>query len=145
MKRTVKVFVFTILISGLVVFTSCEKEYAEFDNKEVVENSYTGSIELKGDHDEPSGDFSGSNDSGEFSFAWQNNKEVASVEYSASFSSGSVNLIINDAKGNEVFNTTINDNNTSSSGKTSKGKEGKWLVTLIFTDFNGSGSYKIEN
>ena len=144
MKNLVKTFTLLTLLLGLTITTSCKK-YKKYDNKEVVENSYTGTIELKGDDDEPSGDFSGSNDSGEFSFVWENNKEVASIEYSASFSSGSVNLIINDAKGKEVFNTTINDNNTSSEGKTSKGEEGKWLVTFVFTDFDGSGSYKIEN
>ncbi|MGM0579162.1 MAG: hypothetical protein ACQETL_00675 [Bacteroidota bacterium] len=144
MKYTVRIFTFLILVSALTVMTSCKK-YNKYDNKEVVEDSYAGNIELKGDRDEPSGDFSGSNDSGEFSFVFENSKEVASIEYSATFSSGSVNLIINDAKGNEVFNTIINDSNTSSSGKTSEGKEGKWLVTFIFTDFEGSGSYEIEN
>ncbi|MGM0479980.1 MAG: hypothetical protein ACQERC_12235 [Bacteroidota bacterium] len=144
MKNIFKIFTLLLLATGMTVVTSCKK-YNKYDNKEVVEDDYTGDIELKGDDDEPSGDFNGNNDSGEFSFAWENKKEVASIEYSASFSSGSVNLIINDAKGNEVFNSTINDNNDSSSGKTSEGKEGKWLVTLIFTDFDGSGSYKIEN
>lgn len=144
MRNTAGFLAVTILLSGLIGLTSCKK-YKKYDNKEVVENSYSGNIELKGDHDEPSGTYSGNNDSGEFSFVWENTKEVASVEYSASFTSGSVNLIINDAKGDEVFNTTINDNKTTSSGETAKGKKGKWLITFVFTDFSGSGSYEIDD
>ncbi|MFP5471241.1 MAG: hypothetical protein ACLGGV_06565, partial [Bacteroidia bacterium] len=60
-KKTIKILAFAILISGLTTMTSCKKEYAKYDNKEVIENSYTGNIELEGNV-EATGDFTGNGD-----------------------------------------------------------------------------------
>lgn len=54
--------------------TSCEKGYAEYDNKEVLENSYPVNIELTGKV-EAIEDFTGDGDSGTFSFVWKNTEK----------------------------------------------------------------------
>ena len=144
MKNTVKILAITILLTGLLGLTSCKK-YKKYDNKEVVENTYPGEVELKGT-DEPNGDFTGNNDSGVFSFVWDNPKVKADVDFQISAGSeGSVQLTLNDAKGKEVFNETIPSGGVDSfSGLSDEGKEGKWLVTIELTNFNGNGGYDIK-
>lgn len=144
MKRTIKFLTFAILLTGLTTITSCKK-YRKYDNLEVVENTYTGNIELTGTV-EPNGDFTGNGDSGTFSFAWDNPRNRAEVNFDVTTSvGGSVQIILNDAKGKEVFNKTRPDGgNDTFSGLSEEGKAGKWLVTIKLTNFNGDGTYGIE-
>jgi hypothetical protein len=143
-KKTMKILAFAILISGLTTMTSCKKEYAKYDNKEVIENTYSGTIELEG-VTEARGDFEGDGDSGTFSFVWENTKKKATVNFDVTTTSGgSVQIILNDAKGKEVFNKTRPESgNDSFSGVTEEGKEGKWLVTIKLTNLDGDGTYDI--
>ena len=144
MKKTIKIFAFAILISGLTTMTSCKKEYAKYDNKEVIENSYTGNIELQGDV-EARGDFTGNGDSGTFSFVWENTEKKATVDFDVSTApGGSCQIILNDARGKEVFNKTRPEGgNDSFSGLSEEGKKGKWLVTIKLTNFDGDGTYDV--
>lgn len=142
LKSTLK---FALLLSILISSASCSKEYADYKNKEVVEDTYTGNVESEGKVD-PDGDFTGNGDSGTYSFAWENSKKTADVNFDVTTSAGgSVQMIINDAKGKEILNETRPvDGNDTFSGVTAEGKEGTWLVQLIFTDFNGDGSYSLS-
>jgi len=144
MKKTVKIFTFLILISGLTVLTSCEK-YDNYDNKEIIDNTYSGNIGLSGSV-EALGDFTGNGDSGTFSFVWENSINKASVIFDVTTApGGSVQIILNDAKGKEVFNKTRPEGgNDSFSGISEEGKEGKWLVTITLTNFDGDGTYDIR-
>ncbi|MFW5793685.1 MAG: hypothetical protein ACOCWC_05325 [Bacteroidota bacterium] len=145
MKKISKNFVFTIIVSGLIAMTSCEKEYEKYDNKEVIENTYTGYIELDGSV-EALGDFTGDGDSGTFSFVWENYDNMASVIFDVTTAAGgSVQIILNDAKGEEVFNKIIPEGgNDSFSGMSEEGVEGKWLVIIKLTNIDGDGTYDIR-
>lgn len=145
MKSTVKIFAFAILIGGLTTMTSCKKEYEKYDNKEVIENTYSGNIELFGT-DELNGNFDGDGDSGELSFVWENTGTKADVDFFiTSTPGGTIQIILNDAKGKEVFNQKRPEGaNDSFSGLSEVGETGKWLVTIKLTNVDGNGGYDIK-
>lgn len=138
-----------VLLCGVVILfgaLSCNKEYKKYDNKEVLENTYTGMIELEGNK-EARGDFEGNGDSGTFSFVWENTSNKATVDFDVSTSpGGTCQIILNDAKGDEVFNQTRPEGgNDSFSGLSEEGSKGKWLVTIKLTNLKGDGTYDITS
>ncbi len=135
-----------LCIVGFFAFNSCKKEYEEFDNGEVVENTYSGTVDVTSGGADPAGDFEGDDDSGIYSFAWNNSQSQASLDFDVTTSQGgSVQIILNDAKGDEVLNKTRPENGSDSfSGVSEDGKKGTWLVTIILTNFDGDGSYSIS-
>ena len=143
--RTTKVLMIAslamIFIAGM---TSCKK-YRKYDNMEVIENTYSGTVIIESGGADPGGDFQGSGDSGEYSFAWDNKNGKANANFDIS-GSGTVQMIIYDAKGNEVLNAsrTGGQGEDSYSGVSDEGKKGKWKISLIFTNFNGSGSFSVS-
>lgn len=141
--KTIKILAFAILLGGLTTMTSCKK-YSKYDNKEVLENTFGGTIELEG-VTEARGDFEGDGESGTFSFVWENTKKKATVNFDVTTAAGgSVQIILKDAKGKEVFNKTRPEGgNDSFSGISEEGKAGKWLVTINLTNLNGDGTYDI--
>lgn len=143
--KTINILVFLILIVGFTSMTSCKKEYEKYDNKEVVENTYTGNIELLG-KDELNGNFDGKDDSGELSFVWENKGIKADIDFFiTSAPGGTIQLILNDAKGKEVFNKTLPDGaNDTYSGLSEEGRTGKWLVTIKLKNVDGNGGYDIK-
>ena len=135
---------FASLTLSLIAFSSCKK-YKKYDDRQVVENTYTGTL-TEDDDDHPDGDFTGNGDSGTYSFAWVNNKSKAEADFDFTSPTGSVQMIINDAKGDEVLNKTRTAGGEDSfSGVTSAGEPGTWLITLIITDLKGDGSYNVES
>lgn len=145
MKRmkTLKGIAFVVVLTiGLV---SCGK-YRKYDNNEVITNTYTGAVSVGSTGADPGGDFTGNGDSGEYSFAWDNSSKKANVNFDITSSSGSVQMIIYDKKGNEVLNKTLTAGagEDSYSGVTSEGKSGTWKVSLILSGFNGDGSYSLS-
>jgi hypothetical protein len=143
-KMSIKLFAITILIGGASVMTSCNKEYRKYDNKEVIENTYSGNIELQG-NTEARGDFFGDGDSGTFSFVWENTERKATVNFDVTTApGGSCQIILKDATGKEVFNKTRPEGGADTfSGVSEEGKKGKWLVTINLTNFDGDGTYDI--
>jgi len=134
-----------LMIMSIALLTSCAK-YKKYDNKELIEDTYTGTIYITSGGEDPAGDFTGSGDAGSYSFAWENPQDRASANFDITTNTGSVQMIIQDKKGKEVLNETINgaDNIDSFSGVSEEGKSGTWKVTIILTDFNGDGSYSIH-
>ena len=146
MKRTIKIFALAFLVSGLTMLLSCEKEDEEYNNLEVVENTFTGTVKITSTGQDPAGDFIGNNHSGKYSFAWNNPQTVASANFDVTTSGGGfVQMIIKDANGSEVLNATRpNSGNDTFSGVSREGKSGTWLVTLIFTNLKGDGSFSMH-
>ena len=142
--KTFKLLTLSLALIGIVTFTSCKK-YKGYDNMEVIENSYSGSVTIESTGADPGGDFAGNGDSGEYSFAWENNNGKANANFDIS-GSGTVQLIIYDAKGNEVLNgsRTGGQGEDSFSGVSEEGKKGVWKVSLIYSNFNGSGSFSVS-
>lgn len=139
MIKALKVSALVLLILGT---TSCSKEY---DNGEVIENSYTGNVNVTSGGSDPAGDFTGNGDSGTYSFAWQCNQNKASLNFDITTPTGSCQFILEDADGTEVLNKTRSaGGNDSYSGVSSAGTPGIWTVKMILTDFNGDGSYSLH-
>jgi len=133
-----------IILLSFAMITSCSK-YKKYDNHEIIEDTFSGSATVDNDSD-PDGNFSGSGDNGTFSFAWVNSETKAKVKFDITATEGSVQVILNDKKGKEVFNQTLTGGTSVDSfeGISEEGKAGTWKVSLIFTNFNGSGSYEID-
>lgn len=146
MKKKIFKMGFTLLFGTAIVLgsVSCKKEYAKYDDKEVLENTYSGMIELEGNV-EARGDFEGDGDTGTFSFVWENSSNKATVNFDVTTTpGGTCQIILNDANGDEVFNQTRPEGgNDTFSGISEEGEEGNWLVTINLTDFTGDGTYDI--
>lgn len=146
MKTTGNIFCMILIMSFLLTITSCQKEYAKYDNMEVVENTFTGNVQITSSGQDPAGDFTGNNgNSGTYSFAWENSKKKASANFN--ITGGTVQMIIKDAKGDEVLNETRSSSgNDTFAGVSTEGKPGTWLVTLIinFTQNGGDGSFSVH-
>lgn len=147
MKKQMKFGILAIaLATAMVSVTSCGK-YNKYDNGEVVDNTYTGNVNVTSTGNDPAGDFTGESDSGEYSFAWENSSTTAQVNFDVTdeTGNGTVQLVVKDAKGDEVMNVTRpGDGEDSFSGVTEEGKKGTWLVTLVLTNFTGDGSYSLN-
>lgn len=144
--KTKRIAFLGLLAVGFIALTSCGK-YRKYDNNEVIENTYAGSVNVTSVGGDPAGDFTGDGDSGTFSFAWENKGKTASANFDITSSSGSVRMIIQDKKGDEVLNQVLvaGSGEDTYSGITSEGKPGMWKVTLELSNFNGDGSYSIHS
>lgn len=144
-KLTLKAGAIVLIALFLATSLSSCKKYRKYDNMEVIENTYTGTISIGSGGADPGGDFEGSGDSGTYSFVWDNPNKRAEVNFDVTTSSGSVQIILNDAKDKEKFNQTLTSSGADTySGASEEGKKGKWLVTIILTNFNGDGSFSIS-
>jgi len=134
----------TIMVVAIAM-TSCGK-YRKYDNNEVIENTFTGNVAVTSTGSDPAGDFTGNGDNGTYSFAWDNSKATASANFDITSPTGSVQMIIQDKKGDEVLNETLTAGSgpDTFSGLTTEGKPGTWKVSIILTNFNGDGSYSIH-
>lgn len=135
-----------VIFLAVVALTSCGK-YNEFDNQEVIDNTFTGNVIITSTGSDPAADFTGDSDSGTYSFAWVNSEKVASLNFDITSPTGSVQFIIYDRTGTEVLNQTINggSDNDTFAGVSSEGKPGTWKVTMIATNFDGDGSFSLHS
>lgn len=125
-------------------FTSCKK-YRKYDNMEVLENTYSGNMLITSVGSDPAGDFTGTGDSGIYSFVWDNSSKTAQLNYDITTNSGSVRFVLKDASGDVVLDQTRSaGGNDTYAGVSSEGKRGKWLVEVTLTNFNGDGSFSIS-
>lgn len=135
---------YLILLVASIFLVGCGK-YRKYENMEVVDNSFSGSVMINSTGENPSGDFTGDGDSGTYSFAYDNPKKKAQVNFDITSSAGSVQMIITDAKGNDVLNATRSaGSNDTFSGITEEGKKGMWLVQIILTGVDGDGSFSFN-
>lgn len=138
-------FVALILVVGFTIGISSCGKYRKFDNNEVIENTFTGTVSVGSTGSDPGGDITGNGDSGIYSFAWENDKKKCNANFDITTSSGSFQMKIYDKKGNVVLDETRSaGGNDSFSGVSEEGKPGTWKVEIILTNFNGDGSYSIS-
>lgn len=129
-------------VIAIVSLNSCSDEY---EDREIITNTYTGNIDVTSVGLDPAGDFTGSGDSGTFSFAWRNPQKRASANFDITSNSGSVQMIVKDNAGTVVLDRTlIAGGKDSYSGVSDAGEEGIWIVQIKLTDFNGDGSYSLH-
>ena len=141
MKNLSVIALISLLVFGI---SSCEK-YDQYDNLEIVEDTYSGNFIIESAGADPGGDFLGDGDSGTFSFAWNNHTSRAELNFDITSPTGSVQFILKDAKGKEVLNKTRSTGgNDTFSGVSEKGDKGMWLVEIQFIDFDGDGSFSLS-
>ncbi len=147
LKKTAVINLF-FLFSLLFLFSCNKDKYDDYENTEIIENTFSGTIgDIPGDSD-PDANFTGNNGSGTYSFAWVNSSSKAKVKFDiTSSSSGDVKFILNDAKGKEVLNETLTGNSdvVFYDGVSEEGSAGIWKVSIVFSNFTGSGSFEIDN
>lgn len=148
MKKITKILFSSVLMVGMLTISSCKKPYKKYNNMEVVENTFTGKVIITSTGKDPAGDYvpnSGSA-SGTYSFAWENSSKKASANFGVT--GGTVQMIIKDAKGDEVLNATRTSGGSGPdtfSGVSQEGKKGKWLITLIISlNSGGDGSFSVH-
>jgi hypothetical protein len=132
----------TLFILSVFFFASCE-EYSDYDNLETIENSFTGSVSITDTAGDIDGSYSGTNDSGTYTFIWDNPTKGAVLNVDAvPGNSGAIRFVLKDSRGNESLNETLNsgESNTFSVD----GKKGKWKVKIVFTQFEGEGSIDLN-
>jgi len=139
LKSTILVLFAALIFLG---FTSCGDEY---EDREIITDTYTGNIDVTSGGLDPAGDFTGNGDAGIYSFAWINPQKKASANFDITTNTGSVQMIVKDNAGTVVIDKTLfAGGNDSYSGVSQAGEEGTWIVKLILTDFNGDGSYSLH-
>lgn len=143
MKKTRTVLTMVLAVAFIAGISSCKK-YRKYDDGEVVENTFSGNVDVTSTDSDPAGDFTGEGDTGTYSFVWDNSSNKAELNYDITTNSGSVTFVLKDAKGDEVLNQTRTAGGDDTfSGESSEGKAGKWLVEITLTDFDGDGSYSL--
>jgi hypothetical protein len=110
------------------------------------ENTFSGEVDVTSTGPNPAGDFTGTGDSGVYSFFYENSSKKADVRFDITSQTGSVQLMVQDKRGETVLDELIlgGADNDTFSGETEEGKAGIWKVTLTLTNFNGDGSYSIN-
>jgi hypothetical protein len=145
-KRIVKSAFMFLMLAGTITLTSCS-EYRGYEDGEVIDNTFSGDVAVTSTGNDPAADFTGSGDSGEYSFAWENSSETASVNFDITSPTGTAQMIVYDKKGNEVLNQTLSGGSSEDTfaGVTTEGKKGMWKVSLILTNFDGDGSFSVHS
>jgi hypothetical protein len=132
----------SLLALTILFLTSCDK-YRDLDNLEVTENSFTGTISVTESSGDVDGVYNGMTDSGTYAFIWDNPSKGAVLNVDPlSNSSGSIQFIMEDARGNEVLNETLNAGEPDAFS--ADGKKGKWKIKIVFSGFSGEGSFDLN-
>ena len=130
----------SLAIIFIIGISSCNNK--SHVNLEVLENSYSGSITISSALGNLDGDFTGNDDSGTYYFVWCNPSAGAVLNLDVTAGSGSVQFLQKDARGTMVFTETIVAGGGEVFTKiTENGKKGKWLVKIIFSNFDGNDDY----
>ena len=124
-KRIFKTIALTVAVISTAFLTSC----SDYEDREVITNTYSGNIDVTSGGVDPAGDFTGSGDSGTYSFAWINPQQKASANFDITSNTGSVQMIVKDNAGTVVIDKTLTaGGNDSYSGVSDAGEEGTWIV-----------------
>lgn len=133
-------------VINLIFFTltliSCGK-YREFDHLELIDQSYTGAVSITESEGDVSGIYIGDNDFGTYTFVWDNPSRW--VEFAAdnmASRGGSVRFILRDSRGREIAAKTLTRG--FSYRISTVGRRGKWKVSLVFTNFEGTGTFEVK-
>lgn len=140
-----KKFILLPFIAIVFLFIACNPNDPDCDIN-VIQNTYTGDIFLDPDKEDPSADFTGTTDSGVYTFEWCNPQSRASLDFDITTASGgSVRFIVSDDEAKVVLDKTRPGSGEDSfSGVTDNGKSGTWTVEITFVDVNGDGSWSMH-
>jgi hypothetical protein len=129
--------ILTLFTLSLTTLTSCSDDDGPTVNITVNE----------GPDGDIGGDFTGDGGNGSRSITWTNN--LATADFNAditSTSTGTFELVVEDANGTVVLNRSIEGGTEPDTigGVTGAGEPGNWTVTIILQSFNGDGSYSLS-
>lgn len=129
--------ILTLFTLSLTTLTSCSDDDGPTVNITVNE----------GPDGDIGGDFTGDGGNGSRSITWMNN--LATADFNAditSTSTGTFELVVEDANGTVVLNRSIEGGTEPDTigGVTGAGEPGNWTVTIILQSFNGDGSYSLS-
>ena len=143
MKKMMNNFLaLAIIATTTVLFASCSDEY---EDREVITDTYSGNVDVTSGGVDPAGDFIGDGDSGIFSFAWVNPEGTASANFDITSETGSLQMTVKDDAGTVVIDHTLTAGGADTySGVSAPGEAGIWIVELKLTDFSGDGSYSLH-
>jgi len=82
------------------------------------------------------------NDSGTYTFIWDNPTKGVVLNVNSSPGSGTVQFVLEDSRGNEVLNQTLSAG--VSNAFSSDGRKGKWKVKLVISDFESDGTFDLN-
>lgn len=146
--KNLKTFTFGLMLLAFSIsYSSCDPDNDPgCDNLAVIENTYTGVIDVTSGGEDPGADFEGNNDSGVYVFEWCNPQGRASLDFDITTTGGgSVKFILKDHEGEIVLEKTRpNGGNDSFSGVSDNGIAGTWTVEVTLLNVNGDGSWSMH-
>jgi len=74
-------------------------------------------------------------------YSWENSGTQASVDHSTTTVGGGAALIIRDADGTEVYNSTLV---SSLNEDTSSGSTGAWTILVMLNDYSGTLNFRVQ-
>lgn len=75
------------------------------------------------------------------SYQWQNPQAAASIDHSTALTAGSAVLTLFDADSTQVYTSGLLASGTDVSDA---GTAGTWIVTVAFSDFDGTANFRVE-
>lgn len=132
---------FTLTLAALLFISlqSCSKIYSEYDNLEVIEDTFVGDISADEQNDNVDVAFTTTGTSGSYCFIWTNTEKNVLCNLNLT-GTGAVEIEIDDARGNIVHKETLSTENGSEFQFLSdKGPKGNWFIKMFFEDYSGEG------
>jgi len=158
MRKVVKIITIVILCIGITsTFTSCKKDKNEgctdlnannFDsNAEESDGSCTYPIINVSATNNTAGDVSGLGGTASRTIVFTSNDTIIDWDMTINdATSGSFQLVVNDADGTTVIDNTLTAGSgpQDSAGISSPGTPGTWTAIISLTSFNGTGDYSLQ-
>ena len=82
-----------------------------------------------------------SNFTGTYTYSWQNTGIAANVNQSTTVSSGTMQLVLTDGAGTQVYSRPLTDNGTF---VTADGVAGTWTLRITYTRASGTVNYRAQ-
>jgi hypothetical protein len=74
-------------------------------------------------------------------YTWQNTGTAATVNQSSAITGGAVTLVIRDANGDEVYNSSLAPDGTFSTGA---GVAGNWTIRVTYASGSGTVNFRVD-
>ena len=146
MSKSLIYFGLIISFVSLSILSCNSDNNSDCNNLNVIENTFTGDIDITSGGQDPGADFVGNGDSGNYFFEWCNPQKRASLDFDITTSAGgSVRIVLKDHDGEIVLDKTRpNGGNDTYSGVSDNGLSGTWQVEVYLTNVNGDGSWSMH-
>ena len=76
-----------------------------------------------------------------YTYTWSNSGTTASVNQSTTIAAGTAVVTVLDKNGTQVYTQSLSANGTFA---TSAGVAGTWTVRVLFTNYSGTGNFRVQ-